>query len=72
MYVCVCNRVTDHQIREAADRGVSSLSELSRELKVGTCCGNCRDCAKNLLDEAAQARCQVIADWSRTELCCPA
>lgn len=52
MYVCVCNRVTDEQIREAAERGVYSLEQLSRELKVATCCGRCSECATQVLEEA--------------------
>jgi bacterioferritin-associated ferredoxin len=58
MYVCVCNRVTDHQVRQAADNGVTSLEELSARLKVATCCGRCRDCASRVLDEAVAARWQ--------------
>ena len=56
MYVCVCNRVTDHQIREAAGRGVNSLEELGRQLKVATCCGRCRDCAQRMLNDVACAQ----------------
>ena len=32
MYVCICNAVTDRQIRQAAAEGVSSLAELSDEV----------------------------------------
>lgn len=52
MYVCVCNRVTDGQIREACAKGACSLDCLRDRLKVATCCGRCRDCASRLLDEA--------------------
>jgi bacterioferritin-associated ferredoxin len=51
MYVCVCNSVTDRDIRAAADRGVSSMRALGDQLKVGTCCGRCTDCARRILDE---------------------
>lgn len=59
MYVCVCNRVTDHQIRQAADRGVCSLDELCNELKVASCCGRCRDCAQRVLSDAVAERWQA-------------
>jgi len=51
MYVCVCNAVTDRQIRKARDNGASSVEDLSRELKVATCCGRCKDCANRILCE---------------------
>ncbi len=50
MYVCICNSVTDREIREAAKNGANSLEALSHQLKVATCCGRCSDCALNLLD----------------------
>lgn len=52
MYVCICNAVTDREIRDAARRGVRSMEALGDKLKVGTCCGNCRDCASRVLGEA--------------------
>lgn len=52
MYVCVCNKVTDRQIRDAAARGVSTMDELAAQLRVATCCGRCRDCANRVLNEA--------------------
>lgn len=52
MYVCICNQVTDREIHGAARLGVSSLDELAETLGVGTCCGQCRDCAKQVLAEA--------------------
>ncbi len=52
MYVCICNAITDRDIREAARNGVSSMEALGDQLKVATCCGNCRDCAHKVLREA--------------------
>jgi len=52
MYVCVCNKVTDHEIRRAFDAGVDTMDKLCRELQVGSCCGRCKDCAVRLLNEA--------------------
>jgi bacterioferritin-associated ferredoxin len=57
MYVCVCNAVTDRDIRAAAEDGVCTLEALSERLKVATCCGRCADCARGVLDQAmADAR----------------
>lgn len=52
MYVCICNKVTDKQIQQAAKKGVCSVDSLCKTLKVASCCGKCRDCAKQVLDEA--------------------
>jgi len=41
MYVCLCHGVTDREIREAADNGISSMRQLGKELGVGTQCGRC-------------------------------
>jgi len=52
MFVCICNQVTDKQIRQAAEEGLCSFDSLSAELNVGTCCGKCRTCARKVLREA--------------------
>jgi bacterioferritin-associated ferredoxin len=52
MYVCLCHAVTDHDIRAAANNGVASMEALGSELKVGTCCGRCRDCAGKILRQS--------------------
>lgn len=49
MFVCVCNRVTDTQIRQACAKGAHSLACLQDELKVATCCGRCADCANRVI-----------------------
>ncbi len=51
MYVCVCNAVTDKQIRQACENGACTMEDLSRELNVATCCGRCQDCARKILCE---------------------
>ncbi len=51
MYVCICNAITEHEIRSAADLGARSLDDLSSSLGVATCCRRCADCARCVLDE---------------------
>ena len=50
MYVCICNGVTDHQIREAASHGVSTVAELTMRTGCGANCGTCLDTAAALLE----------------------
>lgn len=51
MYICICNGVTEREIRECAADGVATLPELERCLGVGIGCGRCRDAAAGLLRE---------------------
>jgi bacterioferritin-associated ferredoxin len=55
MYVCVCQAVTDQQIREAASNGARSLRDLRRELGVTRDCGCCASCASDCLKKANAA-----------------
>ena len=56
MFVCICNQVTDKQICRAVDEGASSIEDLSNELNLGTCCGKCKNCAKQVMREAIQEK----------------
>lgn len=62
MYVCICNAVTDKQIRRAAKAGASDLWALQRELGVATGCGTCKQNASEILGEVrAEARSTSVA-----------
>ena len=54
MYICVCNGVTEQQIRDAVCDGASSVCELSARLGVAAACGCCRSFASQVLDETRQ------------------
>jgi len=41
MIVCVCNNISDREIRQAVDLGITSIAGLRKELGVGTMCGTC-------------------------------
>ena len=51
MYVCICNGVTESQIREAIAGGASSLEALNSELGVASQCGSCSEHALSLIHE---------------------
>ena len=53
MYVCICNGVTDHQIREAAASGCRSVAELTMRTGCGATCGSCLEMAAAVLEQAA-------------------
>lgn len=56
MYVCICNGVTDRQVREAADAGCASITELTMRTGVGANCGSCLGAAETILAEARTLR----------------
>jgi bacterioferritin-associated ferredoxin len=49
MIVCVCNNISDREIRQAVDLGLTSMEELRRDLGVSTCCGKCASYAEEVL-----------------------
>ncbi len=55
MYVCICNAITDKQIRKAARSGARDLWDLQRELGVASGCGSCKETASEILREYRQA-----------------
>jgi bacterioferritin-associated ferredoxin len=51
MYVCLCNGITESQIRDAVSGGANSLLELRHGLGVAASCGRCADCAQQIVQE---------------------
>ena len=51
MIVCVCNGVSERDVRAAIDAGCASIEELSQRTGCGTTCGCCREMARDLLAE---------------------
>jgi bacterioferritin-associated ferredoxin len=45
MYICVCNAITERQVRACVDAGAASLDDLQFELGVASCCGRCASTA---------------------------
>ena len=64
MYVCICNAITDKQIRQAADAGVRDLWQLQAELGVASNCGSCKEHASEILREK-----RLEASHSKAEIC---
>jgi len=58
MYVCVCNAVTDSEVRSCAHDGARSLADLRERLGVATDCGRCARYARALLKEHRDANAQ--------------
>jgi len=61
MYVCICNAITDKQIREAAEAGVGDLWALQRELGVGSQCGSCKESAAEILNDLRSKKARLAS-----------
>jgi bacterioferritin-associated ferredoxin len=57
MYVCICQSVSDHAIREAVAEGVRSFEELQACTGCSTGCGCCETEARRVFNEAVAASC---------------
>lgn len=51
MYVCICKKVTDSQIKSAIGNGASTIGCLRQCLGVASQCGKCARHAKQMLRE---------------------
>ena len=56
MYVCICHGVTDQDVRNAAEAGCASVTELTMRTGLGSGCGTCSDVAGQILADARAVR----------------
>lgn len=52
MYICLCNAITDRQIKASVAAGATTLADLQTQLGVATCCGCCAELASSFLKES--------------------
>ncbi len=50
MYVCICNQVSDKDIKASVQDGATTMRALYQEHKIGNQCGKCCQCAKKVLN----------------------
>jgi bacterioferritin-associated ferredoxin len=65
MIVCVCNNISDREIREAVDMGIDSMADLYKQLGVGTICGTCVSYARQVMNEHIDSN-TVVTELRRT------
>jgi bacterioferritin-associated ferredoxin len=65
MIICVCHRVSDRDIARAARQGCASFDELQEQLRVGTACGACGECARETFaaQETSPNRVAATGTW---------
>lgn len=52
MYVCICHAITEKEVVAQVKAGSTTYSQIQFELGVGTCCGQCADHARTVIDQA--------------------
>ena len=52
MYVCICNGYRESELREVASSGLECAVEVYNALGNGPCCGQCLDCAQEIINQA--------------------
>lgn len=55
MIVCICNQVSDREIRRCAAAGLTRFEELQAATRCSTCCGCCEGTARQLFQDAVDA-----------------
>jgi bacterioferritin-associated ferredoxin len=55
MIVCLCQRVSDRDIRRAVQEGVRDFETLQDETAIARNCGCCLDCAREVFEAACSA-----------------
>ena len=51
MFVCVCNGVSDKQLKACLDEGARTVGDLSMATAAGTCCGTCVATLEDMIEE---------------------
>ena len=49
MYICICNAVTDSQIKMHVDQGARTLRDLNKEMCIADQCGKCACTVKKVI-----------------------
>ena len=53
MFVCVCQAITERQVREAVTGGARTVRDLRERLGLASGCGVCVSCAFGIINERA-------------------
>lgn len=60
MIICVCKAVPEARVKAAVEAGACTVRDLTRELRVGTCCGKCIPAARECLAAALSQRSSIL------------
>jgi len=54
MYICICNQVTEAQLRDEIERGAATVRQLRESTGVTNQCGKCGSCVKSCIKKHKQ------------------
>ena len=54
MYLCICNAITDRQVRALAESGITQAQDVYRALGCAPQCGKCIPYVQETLSQAAR------------------
>jgi bacterioferritin-associated ferredoxin len=55
VFACICRAVTDDEVRDAVDRGATTVARVARQTRAGTGCGTCHERLRDLIEEGGVA-----------------
>ena len=61
MYICLCNAITERDIRSCVEEGACTMRELESCLGVGTCCGKCKPAAREILKDTRSSSGTILS-----------
>ncbi|HEX2649088.1 MAG TPA: (2Fe-2S)-binding protein [Burkholderiales bacterium] len=61
MYICLCNAITERDIRSCVEEGACTMRELESSLGVGTCCGKCKPAAREILNDTRSSSRTILS-----------
>jgi bacterioferritin-associated ferredoxin len=61
MYVCICNAITDHQVRSLSNGSRKTVADVHRALGVRIQCGKCVRTIKDLVEQPVAAAIAAIS-----------
>lgn len=71
MYVCLCQGITDKDIRDAVNEGCCNYKEVRQSLDIASQCGKCGCLAKQIVKETiaeAQVSSAMVAQFNPAEV----
>ena len=67
MIVCVCNAVSESEIRACVELGCTDLESVREAVGVASCCGACSECAREIIDRCQAASIEAARKASPVE-----
>jgi len=61
MYICLCNAITEREIRGCVEEGARTMRELESCLGVGATCGKCKPAAREILNDSRSSSHTILA-----------